>query len=250
MTYTLITGASSGIGKELAHVASTAGRKLVLVARDEAALHEVADSLPGDALAITQDLAQPGAAEKLAHTLKGQDITIGELINNAGVADYGAFSDSDLQRQENMMILNMVTLTALTRLLLPDIIKHEGRIMNLGSVASFLPGPHMGVYFASKAYVLSFSEALSTELKPHGVSVTCLCPGPTASNFGKTARVSDTHATAHPKTTAKEVAEFGWNAMQQGTPVAIHGTKNHIGVFAVRLLPRSVVRWAMGRGNA
>lgn len=249
MSYTLITGASSGIGKELARIAALDGRKLVLVARDETALRAVADELPTEALAITQDLSAPDAAEQLVHTLKRQNITVSELINNAGVADYGEFAESDVERQEAVIMLSVVTLTKLTRLLLPDIIKHKGRIMNLGSVASFLPGPWMSVYFASKAYVLNFSEGLQQELKPHGVSVTCLCPGPTATAFGKTARVSDRHPTAHPATTALEVAAFGWRAMQAGTPVAVHGAANRLGIWFTRLLPRAAVRWAMNRGN-
>lgn len=250
MTYTLITGASGGIGKELAWIAAARGHNLVLVARDEKGLRELADELPAEALAITQDLALPDAADRLAVTLKKQNISVDTLINNAGVGDYGDFMGSDITVQENMLMLNVVTLTKLTRLLLPDIITHKGRVMNLGSVASFLPGPWMSVYFASKAYVLSFSEALSEELKSHGVSVTCLCPGPTATAFGATAHTPGTHATAHPKTTAKQVAAFGWDAMQRGKPVAVYGLGNRLAVSLLpRTLPRSVVRWAMGHGN-
>lgn len=249
MAYTLITGASSGIGKELAWTAAIRGCKLILVARNGAALRELADKLPTEVIAIAEDLSDADAAERLAAALKRRELTVEILINNAGVADYGEFAETELSRQENMLMLNILTLTKLTHVLLPDIIKRKGRIMNVGSVASFLPGPKMSTYFASKAYVLSFSEALQQELKPKGVSVTCLCPGPTASNFAKSARVGKNHATARTKVSARGVAAFGWNAMQNGKPVAIHGFGNKFAVLLIRFLPRSLVRWAMKQGN-
>lgn len=249
MAYTLITGASSGIGKELAWTAAIRGRKLVLVARNEKALRELANELPSEVIAITEDLSENDSAERLVKALKRRKIAVDILINNAGVADYGNFAEAELARQENMIMLNMLTLTKLTHLLLPDIIKRKGKIMNVGSVASFLPGPKMGVYFASKAYVLMFSEALQQELKPKGVSVTCLCPGPTKSNFGKNAGVGKNHATSRASVTSREVALFGWNAMQDGRVVAIYGFSNKIAVFLVRILPRFIVRTVMKQWN-
>lgn len=146
------------------------------------------------------------------------------------------------KRQLQMIAVNIRTLTELSHLFLPAMVTQKrGKIMNLGSVASFLPGPGMSVYFASKNYVLRFSEALAEELRGSGVTVTCLCPGPTKTNFGDNAQVSETHSTANPKTTAREVAEFGWYHMQAGTRVAVYGRGNRVMLHIARFVPRTLL---------
>lgn len=243
MTYTLITGASSGIGLELAKRAAADGHNVILTARSEKTLFEIAAELPGSHEVIACDLSQPGAATQLVHEIESRQLVVSQLINNAGIGNYGEFVDTDLATQLNMIQLNMTSLVELTHRLLPSIIEHQGKIMNVGSVASFLPGPLMSVYFASKHFVLAFSEALHEELSGTGVTVTCLCPGPTKTGFGAKAEVSDTHSTADPKTTAVSVARIGWSAMQRGQAIAINSVGLKIAVFiATRLLPRSLVR--------
>ena len=243
--YTLITGASSGIGLVLAKIAIREKQNLVLVARDESRLKEVAKELSNAKLTVEYlalDLSKPGAAKKVFEFCEKKKLFIDTLINNAGFGDYGNFASADLQRQLSMIDLNVKTLTELTHLFLPAMLKNNsGKIMNLGSVASFLPGPLMSVYFATKNYVLSFSRALSEELRGSGVTVTCLCPGSTNTGFGKAAHVSDTHSTAHPKTTAREVAEFGWYQMQNGTLVAIYGFENKFTVQLSKFIPRNLL---------
>lgn len=247
-SYTLITGASSGIGFELAQIAARNSRNLVLVSRDKAKLTAVAGKLKEQAAPATDirifssDLSKPSSPSEIFQYCQQNNLVVNELINNAGFGDYSYFSESNLNRQLAMIDLNVRSLTELTHLFLPAMLKRKsGRIMNLGSVASFLPGPKMSVYFASKSYVLSFSRALGEELKTTGVSVTCLCPGSTKTNFGNSAHVSKTHSTANPKTTAHEVAEYGWRQMQSGKSVAIYGFGNRLGIQLSKFIPRSLV---------
>ena len=249
--FTLITGASSGIGLEFARIATREKRNLLLIARDEPKLLELQkeilsqkqaknNKLQVEVLAI--DLSKNNSAQKVLEFCEKKNIFINELINNAGFGDYGNFADSKLATQISMINLNIKTVTELTHLLLPEMINQkEGRVLTMGSVAAFLPGPLMSVYFATKNYVLSFSRALHEELRGSGVTVTCLCPGPTNTGFGKAAHVSETHSTAHPKTTAREVAEFGWYQMQTGEPVAIYGTGNKISIFMTKFVPRNLL---------
>jgi short-subunit dehydrogenase len=180
----LITGASSGIGRELATLFARDGYDLTLVARDRAMLARIGDELTrvhGVAVdVIAQDLSHPNAAAEVYRELKRRSIKIDVLVNNAGFGTYGPFVDSDAATESEMLQLNIVALTKLTRLFLEDMLaKREGRILNVASTAAFQPGPLMAVYYASKAYVLSFSEALANELRDSGVTVSTLCPGPT-----------------------------------------------------------------------
>ncbi len=247
--FTLITGASSGIGLELAKIAAKEQRNLILVSRNkkdlETARNQILEQAGTEKIAVeilAIDLSIPIAATKVYEFCHKKNIFINELINNAGFGDYGSFSNSNIKKQLSMIDLNIRNLTELTHLFLPEMItEKDGKILNLGSVASFLPGPLMSVYFASKNYVLSFSRALSEELRGSGVTVTCLCPGATNTGFGKTAAVSDTHSTAHPKTTAAEVANYGWYQMQRGSPVAIHGKGNQISVWLTKFIPRNML---------
>jgi len=191
---------------------------------------------------LAADLSQAGEAQKVFNFCAKKKLNITELINNAGSGDYGEFADSNLARQTAMINLNVTAVTELTRLFLPAMrAQKAGRILNLGSVASFLTGPNMSVYFATKNYVLSFSRALSEELRGSGVTVTCLCPGATKTGFGKSAHVSTSHSTAHAKTTAREVAEFGWYQMQSGEPVAIYGASNRLMLQLAKLVPRNLL---------
>lgn len=242
-TYTLITGASRGIGKELALLAAREGRNVILVARDKESLTKLARDLTKRydifAEVITADLTKPAASQIIYDTTKHKKLSVDILINNAGFGNYGAFDTSELPTQLNMIDLNVRVLTELTHLFLPELKSHKSAyILNIGSVASFIPGPFMSVYFATKAYVLSFSEALSWELRDSSVSVTCLCPGSTKTDFGRAARTADNHSTKTTKVSAQQVAEFGWKAMQNKRTVAIHGIKNRLLIVLTRLLPR------------
>lgn len=244
--YTLVTGASTGIGKELAIIAAREGRNLVLIARSKAPLERLAEELTHhhDVLVevIVSDLTDPSSPQMICSALRQKQITIDVLINNAGFGDYGLFSKSDRDTQLRLIDLNVRALTEMThRLLTGMLARKSGRIMNVGSVASFFPGPMMSSYFASKAYVLSFSEALAEELRGTGVTATCLCPGSTRTDFGETARADPSHSTRTSRVTASAVASFGWAAMMRGKPVAVHGYGNRVAIVGAKFLPRSVV---------
>jgi uncharacterized protein len=180
-TFTLITGATSGIGLELAHQAAADGHNLILVARNASGLEAAANELKRGitVYTIAEDLSQPGAAQKIWDRVQTLGVEVDFLINNAGFGDYGPFATSDLAKQERMIGVNITALTALTRLFLPAMVKKgEGNILNVASVTGFLPGPLMSVYFATKHYVLAFSESLIEELRGSGVKLTVLCPPP------------------------------------------------------------------------
>ncbi len=183
----LITGASAGLGVEFARQLSTRGYGLVLAARRKDRLDELASEL-GNARSVAIDLSKPNAAAKLLADLAANGETVELLVNNAGFGLIGRFAELDAKRQRQMIDLNVATLTDLCRAVAPAMIERKsGRILNVASTAAFQPGPKMAVYFATKAFVLSLSEALHEELKPHGVKVSCLCPGPTRTEFGEVA---------------------------------------------------------------
>ena len=243
----LITGSSNGIGYELARVHAEKGDDLVLVARNICKLNELKEELEEKhkikVYTMGKDLSVPGAAREVYDEMKMQKIVIDYLENNAGFGDYGLFSESDWNRQEQMINLNVLTLVLLTRLFLPDMIgRKSGKILNVASTASFQPGPTMSVYFATKAFVLSFSEAVNNEVAEHGITVTALCPGATHSGFQAAASLQDSRIfEGNNFPTSREVAEYGYRAMMRGKTVAIHGLKNTILANAVRLAPRSLV---------
>lgn len=255
MNFTLITGASSGIGFELAHVFARKQHNLILVARSKQKLDALAQELEQtysiSAIPIALDLSHPEGAHNLYQEIQTKNLMVENLINNAGIGDLGYFIDSQWERQKEMIQLNITALTQLTHLFLPLMIKNNhGKIMNVASTAAFQAGPVMSVYYATKAYVLSFSEALSEELKGTGVTITALCPGPTHSGFQKTANFSDDFLKQKvfklvgiPSSAA--VAEYGYQEFMKGTTVAIHGFINSLGVFMVRLSPRSLARKAV-----
>jgi short-subunit dehydrogenase len=223
----VITGASSGIGKELAEIHAKRGGDVVLIARDETALQSVKKNLEEtykiDALVIVSDLSEPGAATKLYKEIKAQNIEVSCLINNAGFGGRGAFHERTWEEDESMIRLNIIALSELTRQFLPDFVaRNEGKILNTSSTASLIPGPLQAVYFATKAYVTSFSLALSEELHDSAVTVTALLPGPTKTSFAKTADLENTGLFAS-ASDAGEVAKAGYEAMVRGDRKVIAG---------------------------
>jgi len=243
----LITGASSGIGLELARVLARNGHHLILTARREEKLKQIKNELEinyGIQVTIFSiDLALADAPQKLFNFTEKESLHIDILINNAGIGDYGFFHESDWEKTATMIDLNIRSLTHLTRLYLPEMIKHDrAYVMNVASTAAFQPGPLMSVYYASKHYVLAFSEAIANELNGTGVSVTTLCPGPTESEFQKEANMEKSKLfDRFPVASSAEVAEYGYQAMMNGKRVAIHGTLNKIAPKFTSLFPRSFV---------
>ena len=243
----LITGASSGIGYELTRLFAKDGYDLVLVARSEKQLVQLAQELKekfGIAVrVIVKDLSDASAPEEVFTELQQEGITVDVLVNNAGFATYGMFAETDLAAELQEMQLNMVTLTQLTKLFLPGMLKRrQGKILNVASTAAFQPGPLMAVYYATKAYVLSFSEALANELHGTGVSVTALCPGPTESGFQKRANMEDSVMVSGKKIMdAASVARAGYRGLMAGKTIIIPGLRNKILAESVRFSPRKLV---------
>jgi short-subunit dehydrogenase len=247
MTTALITGASNGIGLELAKIHASKGGNLVLVARNKSKLDELKKELENQykvsVYIIGKDLSVFNSAQEVYDETYKQNIKIDYLINNAGFGDFGMFVDSDWNKELQMINLNITTLTQFTKLYLQDMVKHRsGKIMNVASTAAFQPGPIMAVYFATKAYVLSFSEAVNNEVSDKGVTVTTLCPGATESGFQAAAAMEESNLVKGRKLpTSKEVAEYGYAAMLKGKTVAVHGLMNWILANSVRFTPRSLV---------
>jgi short-subunit dehydrogenase len=246
----LITGASSGIGLELAKVFAKNNIDLVLVARSTGKLNELATELGNVKVTVlSKDLSLATASKEVFEEIKAKNIQIDYLVNNAGFGDFGFFHESDWNKNAQMIDLNIKSLTELTYLFGKEMVaRKSGKIMNVASTASFQPGPLMGVYYATKHYVLAFSEAIDNEMSEHGVSVTALCPGPTESGFQNVADLDESKLVKGKKLpTSKEVAEYGYKAMMNGKTVAIHGTMNYILANSVRFTPRNVivkiVRW-------
>ena len=248
----LVTGATSGIGYALAKLFARDGHDLVLVARSRERLEEIGKELGGPAgiapKLIPKDLSRPRAAEEIFDELRRASIPIGVLVNCAGFGTYGPFVETDIAAEREMMELNMVALTELTKLAVRQMIRRgEGRILNVASTAAFQPGPRMSVYYATKAYVLSFSEALSNELGGTGVTVSTLCPGPTRTGFGGRARMERARVYRTGVMDAAAVAEAGYRGLKKGRAVIIPGLRNKLMALAARLGPRrlvvAVARW-------
>lgn len=241
----LVTGASSGIGVDLARELARHGHDLVLSARGVPAMQALAAELRGlgaEATVIAADLAKPGAAAALAAEIAQRGLQIDILINNAGLGAASRFDRLEPQRISEMLNVNIIALTELTRLLLPGMIeRRHGRIMLVASVAGFQPGPHMAVYFASKAYVLSLGEALACELRGTGVSVTTLCPGATETNFFTVAG-ADKSLMSRMRRMMKsdEVARLGYRGLMAGRGIVITGAMNRIVALAGRFMPHRI----------
>ncbi|WP_439108170.1 SDR family NAD(P)-dependent oxidoreductase [Congregibacter sp.] len=244
----LVTGASAGIGEELAKVHAENGGDLILVARRKERLEEIAEELRAEhgvqVQVIAADLAKPGAAEQLMADVGALGVSVDVLINNAGFGGHGKFHESGLERDQRMMQLNMVALTELSYYFAQGMVERgEGKILNVGSTAGFLPGPLQAVYYASKAYVNSFSQAMANELEGTGVTVTVLCPGPVITEFQEAADLGGVKG-FELGADARSVAECGYRAMEKGELLAINDPK--ISVLLKGLLPfvpRKSVLW-------
>ena len=247
MLTALITGASSGIGLEFAKVFAANKINLVLVARSEDKLNQLATQLRSDfgitVKVIVADLSQMEQVFQVYNTCKTANIQINYLVNNAGFGSYGFFVESDWKKTEEMIDLNIKSLTLLSRLFGADMVANKaGKILNVASTAAFQPGPTMAVYFATKSYVLFLSEAMSNELKGTGVTVTCLCPGATESGFMVAAAMDNSALFKNRKLpTSAAVALFGYKAMMKGKMTVIHGIMNYLIANSIRLAPRSWV---------
>jgi len=240
MRTALITGASGGLGLEFAKIFAKENYNLILIARNKEKLEEIKKELENEfkilVTIIEKDLSKEKAAEEVYKELK--EIQINILINNAGFATHGNFSEIPLENEVDELMLNIVALTSLTKLIVRDMIRRgEGKILNVASTAAFVPGPLMSVYYASKAYVLSFSEGLAEELKGTGVSITVLCPGPTDTGFAKRAGVENTILFNKKLMDPKRVATVGYKALMRGKKVVIPGTRNNVGSFFMKHLP-------------
>ena len=250
----LVTGASSGIGLSLARLLANDGYDLVLVARSGDTLSRLADEFRRthhvSVWTHAADLTRPDAATALVDRLEQDGVTIDVLVNNAGFGLRGGFADLPLDRQLDMIALNVTSLTVLARRLVPGMrARGRGGILNIGSTAGFQPGPFMAVYYATKAYVVSFSEALSEELSGSGVHVTCLAPGPTSTGFAATAHAENAPLFGGDVMGADEVARAGYEGWKRGDALVVPGGRNRFRAFAVRVLPRAFVRKAARRLN-
>lgn len=255
-TYAIVTGATSGIGLEFARLFAADGVHLVLVARGKEELKQVAKEL-SDAFAVdvhilSLDLSVQEQTERIPAYIKEQNLHVSYLVNNAGFGDYGKFIQTAWRKEHAMISLNVTSLTYLSKVFAEKFVHAGyGHIVNVASTAAFQPGPLMAVYFATKSYVLHFSEAIATELRGSGVRVTALCPGPTASKFQEAAAMTESKLVQGKKLpTAAQVARYGYKAMKRGKVVAVHGTSNKIGTYAVRFLPRRTVRAIVNRAQS
>lgn len=243
---TLITGASAGLGVEFARQCRAKGQQLVLVARRKDRLEALAAEL-GSSHVIAADLARPGAPDQLVEQVKGLGLEIDTLINNAGFGVTGRFDKAPADRLLEMIDLNVRALTETCRLVLPAMVERgRGSILNVASTAAFQAGPNMAVYYASKAYVLSFTEALHQELKSKGVKVSALCPGPTATEFFDVAESAGS-TLAKMATDPVAVVTAGLKGLEKNRAITIPGLGNKIGAQSNRLLPRALMRRVIAR---
>jgi len=254
----LVTGASAGIGYEFAHILAADGFNVALVARDEVRLQNVAGELDAKyrvkIKVVAADLAKPGAPREIFDRLQRENFPVSMLINNAGSGIYGPFADTDLDKELAMLRLNMESLVALTKLFLkPMLERGEGKILNVSSVAAYQPDPLLGLYGASKAFVSSFSAALSVELNGTGVTVTALCPGTTATEFHKRAGLDRSRLLRHgmmKQMSARVVAEIGYRAMMSGKAIVIPGLMNRILAGLAKCSPAMLSAKVAARLNA
>lgn len=248
----LITGASSGIGRELARLFARDGAELVLVARSEDRLHELAGELEAECGARAQvlpaDLSQPASPGEIAETLGQRHIQVDVLVNNAGFAAHGPVAEIGAGPQLEMIEVNVAALTRLTAMLLPGMLeRRRGAILNVASTAAFQPGPYEAVYCATKAYVLSFTEALAEEVRGSGVRVSCLAPGATDTGFAARAGTLSSRLFQRGVMDAGRVARAGHAGIRRGKPLVIPGLRNRVQVFSVRLAPRTFAARVAGR---
>jgi short-subunit dehydrogenase len=243
----LITGASAGIGLELARLFAADKSNLVLVARRHDRLTRLADELHArhgvTVQTIAADLAEPQAPQSIYEQLAASGVAVDVVVNNAGFGAVGSIAELPLQRQLDMIQVNITSLAHLTRLFLPAMLgRGRGGVLNVGSTAAFQPGPFLAVYYATKAFVLSFTEALAEELAGTAVHVTCLCPGPTATEFAAEAKLEDSLLFRFPVMDSASVAKAAYRGFRRGKVIIVPGLLNRAGTVGVRLAPRWLVR--------
>lgn len=251
----LITGASAGLGEQFAHLFARDGNDVVLVARNGARLEALAERLRLHNITphvLPEDLSAPGAAQRVYQAVKTKGLQVKFLVNNAGFGSTGDFLELPLEKELEMVQLNCSTLLELSHRFGQDMrARKEGRILNIASTAGFQPGPYMATYYASKAFVVSFSEALAHELKDSGVSVTCHCPGATATQFASTAGNAESRLFQRPGVArAEDVAAHAYEAMLQGEVLSVHGLANWVAMQSVRFSPRAVLRSVVAAVNS
>ena len=252
MTTTLITGASSGIGLELAKQFAVGGDNVVLTARSEDKLNDIASEIQQShnvtATVIPSDLSKLDQVDRLCDRLRDLGIEVDTVVNNAGFGALGKFAELSVDRQTDMLMVNVVALTRLTRKLLPEMLQRgTGGVLNVGSIAAYQAGPNMAVYYASKAYVLSFTEALREELSGTGLHVTCLEPGATESGFGEDSGMGTLDMFSSQKMSAAAVAKAGYEGYRKNEDVVIPGWRNRLMVTGVGFLPRFATRKMVGK---
>ncbi|MFP4375403.1 MAG: SDR family NAD(P)-dependent oxidoreductase [Spirochaetales bacterium] len=240
----LVTGASGGIGRVFAVKLAREGYDVVVAARSRGKLEEVAKEIEGHGVrgvVIESDLSKPDAPKALFEAVREEGLQVDVLINNAGFATYGHFASIELDKELEMINLNVTALVHLTRLFVPEMVaRKRGRVVNVASTAAFQPGPLMANYYASKAYVLHFSEAIANELQGTGVTVTALCPGPTASGFQERAGMDNVKLVKSGLMSAEKVVDIGYRGMLKGKPVVIPGLKNRMLAQSTRFFPRKM----------
>ncbi|MEI5909639.1 SDR family oxidoreductase [Bacillus spongiae] len=245
--FILITGASGGIGYELAHLFAKDRHNLLLVARNEQKLTELANTLAStysiEAKVLPKDLTNPQAPQEIFDYCQSEGMTIDGLVNNAGFGNFGLFAETDLVKEMEMVQVNITALTYLTKLFLPKMVERKsGKIMNVASTAAFQPGPYLANYSATKAYVLSLTEAIANEVKGTGVSVSALCPGPTETGFQSAANMDNSkNFEAGKVMDVKSVAKAGYNGLMNGKTTIIPGKMNFIMATSVRFGPRKLI---------
>ncbi len=252
METVLITGASGGIGCEIAHIFAQKKYRLILVARNKEKLEKIAEEFSikyshSQVIVYATDLSIIENIENLYSFTLEKSLKVDILINNAGFGEYGYFYQTSFEKEFQMINLNITALTYLTKLFLKQMLENKsGKILNLASIASFQPGPTFAVYFATKAYVLSFTEALAQELKGKGVSIMALCPGPTNTNFVSAANAQNAGFFKNIKMPeAHKVAQYGVKMLMKNKTIAIHGILNKIMIFSIRFLPRKTVAYVV-----
>lgn len=244
--YALITGASSGIGYELAKVLAKDGKNIVIVARSQDKLEELKTEIENkygtSVRVLPKDLSNPNAPQEIFSELEKDGVNVDVLVNNAGYCVYGMFSETDLQKELEMIQVNATSLIHLTKLFLKGMLENKsGSILNVASLCAFLPAPLESIYCATKSYVLHFSEALANELQGTGVSITCLCPGLAKTEFHKRAHMENTKVGKRKMMDAANVAEAGYKALKRGKVIVIPGLQYKFAPLLARVAPRNVI---------
>jgi short-subunit dehydrogenase len=250
--YALVTGASSGIGYELAKLFAEDGKNVVVLARSQNKLEdlkkEIEDKYGTMVIILVKDLSDPNSPQEIFAQLEQEGKKVDVLVNNAGFTVWGKFSDNDWQKESEMIQVNITALTHLTKLYLPKMLgNRSGKILNVASLVGFAPSPFCAMYAASKAYVLHYSEALANELQGTGVSVTCLCPGPTETLFYERANIHNCRGVKMKMMDAATAAKVGYKALEKGKVISIPGFQNRLMPLVFRILPRGITTWMGGK---